>query len=211
MQSKLGRLATAAAISGTAEELSGGKFSNGAVTGAFVVMFNDLMHDRPGKMNLNGKSSSEVLNHFIEVSEYVYNNRSNNQFTFNEFFEGKYNAISNKAIIETSATPIDYITIEEFSFAPNEVINLGAANRSWSKTILCGYGIGVTVRENGVFLNADSWNTYGEQIFTYSFQGRKGGRLTITGINQAIGHRNNWHYVGVEGSRMVTYINSLFK
>ncbi len=45
MQSKLGRVATAAVISGTAEELSGGKFSNGAVTGSFVVMFNDLMHE----------------------------------------------------------------------------------------------------------------------------------------------------------------------
>jgi len=33
-----------AAIGGTAEALGGGKFANGAVTGAFVGLFNDMMH-----------------------------------------------------------------------------------------------------------------------------------------------------------------------
>jgi hypothetical protein len=33
-----------AAIGGTAEALGGGKFANGAVTGAYVMMFNHLMH-----------------------------------------------------------------------------------------------------------------------------------------------------------------------
>lgn len=33
-----------AAIGGTAEALGGGKFANGAVTGAFVALFNHAMH-----------------------------------------------------------------------------------------------------------------------------------------------------------------------
>ena len=39
------RIATSAALGGTAESLGGGKFANGAVTGAFVVMFNDMLHE----------------------------------------------------------------------------------------------------------------------------------------------------------------------
>jgi hypothetical protein len=31
-------------LSGTVSELGGGKFANGAVTGAFSMIFNDLMH-----------------------------------------------------------------------------------------------------------------------------------------------------------------------
>jgi hypothetical protein len=62
-----------AAIGGTAEALGGGKparrndsgggFSNGAVTGAYVMMFNHLMHitqDPPKKNGNNKKSATEV-------------------------------------------------------------------------------------------------------------------------------------------------------
>jgi len=35
----------AAAIGGTAEKLGGGKFANGAVTGAYVMMFYHMMHE----------------------------------------------------------------------------------------------------------------------------------------------------------------------
>lgn len=37
------RVAMAAAIGGTASKLSGGKFANGAITGAFSRLFNDEM------------------------------------------------------------------------------------------------------------------------------------------------------------------------
>lgn len=63
---KVARVAIAAAMGGTAEQLGGGKFANGAVTGAFVVMFNDLEHD---KINLSDsknpyKDMIEVLRDF---------------------------------------------------------------------------------------------------------------------------------------------------
>jgi hypothetical protein len=38
------QIAMSAVIGGTAEKLGGGKFANGAVTGAYVMMFNHLMH-----------------------------------------------------------------------------------------------------------------------------------------------------------------------
>ena len=40
-------MAANAIVSGTAAELGGGKFANGAVTGAFSMMFNDFMHKDP--------------------------------------------------------------------------------------------------------------------------------------------------------------------
>ena len=46
------RIATAAAIGGTASRLSGGKFANGAITGAFSRAFNDEAHARKER-NLN--------------------------------------------------------------------------------------------------------------------------------------------------------------
>ena len=37
-----------AVLCGTIDELGGGKFANGAVTGAFSIMFNDMMHPQNG-------------------------------------------------------------------------------------------------------------------------------------------------------------------
>ena len=41
---KVGKVSANAVLSGTISEIGGGKFANGAVTGAFSVMFNDMMH-----------------------------------------------------------------------------------------------------------------------------------------------------------------------
>lgn len=41
---EVGKIASNAVLSGTIDELGGGKFANGAITGAYSMMFNDLMH-----------------------------------------------------------------------------------------------------------------------------------------------------------------------
>ncbi|MCR5606485.1 MAG: DUF4258 domain-containing protein, partial [Treponema sp.] len=41
---KVGEISANAVLSGTISEIGGGKFANGAVTGAFSMMFNDMMH-----------------------------------------------------------------------------------------------------------------------------------------------------------------------
>lgn len=38
-------MAASAVLGGTISEIGGGKFANGAVTGAYSMMFNELMHD----------------------------------------------------------------------------------------------------------------------------------------------------------------------
>lgn len=41
---KVGKITANAVLSGTVSELGGGKFANGAITGAYSIMFNDMMH-----------------------------------------------------------------------------------------------------------------------------------------------------------------------
>ncbi len=48
---RLGEISANATLSGTVDELGGGKFANGAVTGAFSIMFNDMMHPQNGDAN----------------------------------------------------------------------------------------------------------------------------------------------------------------
>lgn len=41
---KVGEVAANSILSGTVDEIGGGKFANGAITGAFTILFNDMMH-----------------------------------------------------------------------------------------------------------------------------------------------------------------------
>lgn len=43
---KAGEIAASAVLGGTVDELGGGKFANGAITSAFSIMFNDLLHSK---------------------------------------------------------------------------------------------------------------------------------------------------------------------
>ena len=45
-QTTSGQLVTAAVVGGTASELGGGKFANGAVTGAYTMLFNHMAHQK---------------------------------------------------------------------------------------------------------------------------------------------------------------------
>jgi hypothetical protein len=60
----IGKITISAAIGGTAEALGGGKFANGAVTGAYVMAFNHLMHT-----NTKGEGNGEGSNNKNSVPE----------------------------------------------------------------------------------------------------------------------------------------------
>ena len=45
---KAGEISANAVLGGTIDELGGGKFANGAITSAFSIMFNDMMHPQSG-------------------------------------------------------------------------------------------------------------------------------------------------------------------
>jgi len=42
---KVGKIAANAVLGGTVSEIGGGKFANGAITAAYSIMFNDILHD----------------------------------------------------------------------------------------------------------------------------------------------------------------------
>jgi hypothetical protein len=71
-----------AVIGGTAESLGGGKFANGAVTGAYVMMFNHLMSQQQdrARRELQAKTNKLVLgerNRAIKNLEALEFNRNN--------------------------------------------------------------------------------------------------------------------------------------
>ena len=43
----IGKIAASAVLGGTVAEIGGGKFANGAITAAYSMMFNDMMHQWP--------------------------------------------------------------------------------------------------------------------------------------------------------------------
>ena len=50
---KVGEVVANFILSGIIDEIGGGKFANGAVTGAFSILFNDMMHDINQRRNRN--------------------------------------------------------------------------------------------------------------------------------------------------------------
>lgn len=62
--SKAGKIAANSVIAGTATELGGGKFANGAITGAFSMMFNDMMHK-----HFTDKQLKEIFDVYTDDAE----------------------------------------------------------------------------------------------------------------------------------------------
>jgi len=52
------RVASAALVGGTTSSLAGGKFANGAMSGAFVMLFNQMEHDNNGQSDDNKTNAS---------------------------------------------------------------------------------------------------------------------------------------------------------
>lgn len=57
---RAGKIASSAVLGGTVSEIGGGKFANGAITGAFSMMFNDLMHSYKVTRRFRFKAISQV-------------------------------------------------------------------------------------------------------------------------------------------------------
>ena len=85
------KLLASSLISGTMDEIGGGKFANGAVTGAFTFLFNDYMHYRKVRMRqrtkrmvqfvfddkVGGASATVVLDSYITIEDFVHEKRMN--------------------------------------------------------------------------------------------------------------------------------------
>ena len=73
------RVTASAVLGGTVEEIGGGKFANGAITGAYSMLFNDMMHElkeRPPKggifrIDYGNSPEQERLTHFLYGIDYL--------------------------------------------------------------------------------------------------------------------------------------------
>ena len=65
--SRIEMIAANAIIGGTVSEIGGGKFANGAITGAFSMMFNDLMHHR--YIRYTKEKLREIMNYYRDAAD----------------------------------------------------------------------------------------------------------------------------------------------
>jgi hypothetical protein len=72
LDDEVSKIIAGAVVGGTAEEIGGGKFANGAVTGAFTVMYNHMMHDAFLKLSIKNMEEYEQLRNFGKM----YNSES---------------------------------------------------------------------------------------------------------------------------------------
>ena len=82
------KIAMSAVVGGTAGELGGGKFANGAVSAAFVMMFNEMGHPKI-------KSLFDFIKHYFEdgTPRYV-----TDEYILSESVQGKISSFENKAL-----------------------------------------------------------------------------------------------------------------
>ena len=68
LDSRIAKVAVSAIVGGTTSAICGGKFANGAVTGAFVMMYNDFMHERAAELkekieNMTSEQTERLSTH----------------------------------------------------------------------------------------------------------------------------------------------------
>ena len=62
---RIGEVAANSILSGTVEEIGGGKFANGAITGAFAILFNDMMH----KQHIWHRNLTEIFDKYESMAK----------------------------------------------------------------------------------------------------------------------------------------------
>ncbi|MFV0377408.1 MAG: T6SS effector amidase Tae4 family protein [Mangrovibacterium sp.] len=72
-QTTSGQLVTAAVVGGTASELGGGKFANGAVTGAYTMLFNHIAHRTEDQQKTQSGGDDREFPSFSELWENYQN------------------------------------------------------------------------------------------------------------------------------------------
>ena len=94
-----GKIAMSAIIGGTVSEIGGGKFANGAVTGAFVMMYNEMAH----KVHADKANSESLKKIYTEIQKV----KNMNLDEFNQYVKYGINKIT---------------TTEDFLIAKNHVL-----------------------------------------------------------------------------------------
>ena len=117
------KIAISAAIGGTAEALGGGKFANGAVTGAYVMAFNHLMHSEkwhPTREEAATAAKSRVEVTGNEASVLVYTDECGDEYFWENPPTSADTELSSKW---TQPSGHNLKLVEEFHFSKEFSIN----------------------------------------------------------------------------------------
>ena len=195
----------AAAVGGTAASISGGKFANGAITGAYVVLFNHWRHQKPGQLNLDEATPNEVLKHMMKVGRWAGANK-NGIANIDEFFrfdgdEGWYSGMGDFGNFQN----VEY----RFMVAKGGQLNFSNVNVFVSdifaiQDVVIVNGIDGTVIQNTQNINF-SFQPYFNVIY-----GSGGVQFTWETANYYTG--NNLHLVRstIQGTRLAGYLTYQF-
>ena len=154
------KVAANAVIGGTAEELGGGKFANGAITGAFSMLFNDLMHSKDNFTDEELKGIYDAYPKRNEVAtDKLYENIGG---PLEKWYKDKPGDLANTGAVRLSvALNESGNTIPEAKGTykggdeKNYFISVSAMSKYLTKT----YGTPATLRSNQSVKNAIIWQS----------------------------------------------------
>jgi hypothetical protein len=183
-QTTVGGTVTAAVVGGTASALGGGKFANGAVTGAYTMLFNHLMHQceiegnnkRPNKISqFRDKNIAEQIVEWMEYieqhsGETIYYEEVVSSTLFQSEireYKGFVNAKSGVSVL--SGRKVKYTIINPATVSPNHSISyvdeIGPLNRLMIRQVpIYNPGQGMQLI-NLDFLDKQSFFNYKKLIF----------------------------------------------
>lgn len=129
------KIAINAIIGGTAEKLGGGKFANGAVTGAYVMMFNHLMREWHPTITGAAKSAAgKTTTTGDETSVLVYQDDSGNYYYWVSPHDPR-NSSTSSYWVEPPGDEVTGLTlVEEFHYSVKD----GGLNKAGKPTIIRG-------------------------------------------------------------------------
>ncbi|NCA87236.1 MAG: hypothetical protein EOM83_17025 [Clostridia bacterium] len=112
------KVALSAALGGTAEVLGGGKFANGAVTGAYVMMFNHLMHEwHPTRTGAAKNAAEKTTTTGNETSVLVYKDDSGNEYYWVSPHDSRNSSTSSYWVEPPPTETSNLILVEEFHYS----------------------------------------------------------------------------------------------
>jgi len=201
----VGSMVFGAAIGGTAEALGGGKFANGAITGAYVGLFNHAMHQEPGKIDLDKAKPNQVLEQMMKVGRWAVANRGGKASIDDYFIFG--NDCGNY-----SGTG-DFWNFQnvEYHFT---VAHGGVLNFSQVDVFVGGiFAVNDVIIVNGMDGSVTKYShntTFSFQPYVIDIHGSKGVRFSWETANYYNGTNFNLTRSTIQGNRLAGYLTYKF-
>ena len=171
-QSDVGSVVTAAVVGGTASGLGGGKFANGAVTGAYTMLFNHMVHQKQEQAKQK-KPGQVALENAVEEAANL--ERERNIEYREHYYDPDFEMSSNISVKFPSQTESGYYLDAEL-FIGNKTLDVDILYRNYGDNIVTSFGwprsqpftairpAGPKIQAYTIFLK---YNPNGEAVFLF--------------------------------------------